>query len=66
MGYAQKYDDIQKCTMGGCGTLWYPGACKKCGFNKDEAERRRKLPMEVCPDGLRRKILRRWSQDVPL
>lgn len=66
MGYAQKFDEIKDCTMGGCGTLWYPGACKKCGFNKDEAERRRRLPIEVRPNGLRGKTLRRWTQDVPI
>jgi len=56
MGYARKHDEMMDCTMGGCGTLWYPGACKRCGFNWDEAERRKKLPLvEDERDGLRRK-----------
>lgn len=31
--------------------------CEHCGFNKLEAERRKKIPLVLCEDGLRRKIL---------
>lgn len=33
--------------------------CEYCGFNAEEAERRKKLPLVLCPDGLRRKIIKR-------
>lgn len=31
--------------------------CERCGFNPEEAERRKDIPLTECDDGLRRKIL---------
>ena len=33
--------------------------CERCGFDKDENERRKQIPLTLCPDGLRRKIIPR-------
>jgi len=33
--------------------------CARCGFDRAEAERRRKLPLVRGRDGLRRKIIKR-------
>lgn len=33
--------------------------CAHCGWNDEEAERRRHIPLKWCEDGLRRKICRR-------
>jgi hypothetical protein len=32
-------------------------ACLRCGFSKPEAERRQKLPLTFCEDGLRREFV---------
>lgn len=31
--------------------------CAKCGFNADEDERRKNIPLTLCEDGLRRKLI---------
>lgn len=31
--------------------------CENCGFNPQEAERRKNIPLTLCKDGLRRKII---------
>ena len=31
--------------------------CARCGWNDEEAERRKAMPLTLCEDGLRRKIL---------
>lgn len=31
--------------------------CEHCGWNDEEAERRKHIPLQWCPDKLRRKIL---------
>lgn len=31
--------------------------CAHCGFNPEEAKRRKEIPLTLCEDGLRRKIL---------
>lgn len=31
--------------------------CAHCGWNDEEAERRRHIPLKWCEDGMRRKIL---------
>lgn len=31
--------------------------CARCGFNADEAERRKNIPLTECDDGLRRKVI---------
>ena len=33
--------------------------CSRCGFDRDEAERRRKIPFTIGADGLARKIIGR-------
>ena len=40
-------------------TMAFAPVCFRCGFYKPEAERRRKLPMTYCEDGLCRKILKK-------
>ena len=42
------------CLKGGC---YWPSGCSSCGFDKNEAERRKQLPLVLCKDGLRRKII---------
>ena len=44
------------CTMGVCCNR---EGCRTCGFNKDEIERRREIPLTVNSKGLRRKLLSR-------
>ena len=34
--------------------------CVRCGWNKQEAARRRRLPLVRCADGLRRKLVGGW------
>lgn len=60
-----------KCLIGGCeGWRWSNTRdnyelviCCRCAFNPKEAARREKIPMELCEDGLLRKIIRRTSND---
>lgn len=33
--------------------------CERCGFSAEEAARRQAVPLTLCGDGLRRKIIRR-------
>ena len=40
-----------------------PKDCSKCGFNKREAARRRRLPLEQGPNGLWRKVIRRKQNE---
>ena len=44
----------ENCLCGGCYQI---GMCKRCGFDKTENERRKKLPLVKCSDGLMRKII---------
>lgn len=46
----------ENCLKNGC---YWPSNCSRCGFNKAEAERRKKLPLVLWSDGLRRKIIPR-------
>lgn len=49
-------EQVQRCMLkdggAGCGLQ-----CEHCGWNDEEAERRRHIPLKWCEDGLRRKIL---------
>lgn len=45
----------RNCLCGGCDAI---GQCTRCGFDRAENERRKKLPL-VNIDGLRRKIIPR-------
>lgn len=31
--------------------------CERCGWNRVEAEMRKTIPLTLCPDGLRRKLI---------
>ena len=35
----------------------FPVYCDRCGFNRGEDERRKQLPLTLCDDGLRRKVI---------
>lgn len=53
-----------KCLRGGC-ERWFNAnkqnrklaECERCGWDKEENERRRKLPLVVGKDGLRRIVI---------
>lgn len=54
------------CLRGGCERWYYNQTgpttvwiedCWRCGFNVLENERRQKIPLTLCEDGLRRKII---------
>ena len=44
------------CIMGGCGEH-KEGECLTCGFYRVEAERRKRIPLTMGPDGLKRKVV---------
>ncbi len=44
-----------QCTHDACVAEWK--FCKFCGFEASEAEKRKKIPLTLCEDGLKRKIL---------
>lgn len=54
----------ENCLRGGC-ARWRGAvsagltftACERCGFDKQEASRRMKIPLTLCPDGLQRKLI---------
>lgn len=50
------------CMNGGCYNATTK-CCGTCGMNPAEAERRKKVPVVKCRDGLRRKIIRRKKND---
>ena len=51
----------ENCLKNGC---FWPSNCSRCGFDKAENERRKKLPLVLGRDGLRRKIIpREYSPD---
>ena len=47
------------CLIGGCPLFVGYFKCLKCGFNKYENDRRKKIPLTEGPDGLRRKYVRK-------
>ncbi len=42
------------CLRGGC--IWSK-ECERCGFDKKEDARRKAIPLTLCTDGLRRKLI---------
>lgn len=38
-------------------TCWDHRGCARCGFNVDEDSRRKQIPLTLCSDGLRRKLI---------
>ena len=46
------------CLLRGCDAE--PKDCARCGWNKKEAARRRRLPLTRCKDGLQRKLVGGW------
>lgn len=38
-------------------TCWDHRGCARCGFNVDEDARRKQIPLTLCSDGLRRKLI---------
>lgn len=49
------------CEMGGCDSP--RKKCANCGFESHEAYRRSMIPLTLCEDGLKRKILRREDDE---
>lgn len=49
------------CEMGGCDTP--RKKCRDCGFESHEAYRRQSIPLTLCEDGLKRKILKRGESN---
>lgn len=47
---------VQGCLKGSC-TI--SRDCARCGFNEKEDARRKQIPLTLCEDGLRRKIIPR-------
>lgn len=48
------------CLQFGCAShSYFREDCKTCGFFKEEAQRRKELPLIEDEDGIRRKIIRR-------
>lgn len=57
-------DPIEGCMLGSernhrCG---YPAKCVGCGWNKEEFDRRRSLPLTKGEDGLRRRSIHKEDQ----
>jgi hypothetical protein len=38
-------------------TCWDHRGCARCGFNVEEDARRKQIPLTLCEDGLRRKLI---------
>lgn len=47
---------VPNCIKGGC---YGVHNCSGCGFDKAEDARRKEIPLTLCEDGLRRKIIHR-------
>lgn len=54
--------EFQKCIMDKQGCTSSIRNCATCGFDVDEAERRKKLPLETDENGIRKKVIRRATQ----
>lgn len=55
---------MENCRFGGCSEGKANGtACQHCGFDKDEHERRKKLPLVRCEDGLVRMSWNKRDRD---
>lgn len=55
----KKESSVNNCTAGGCKG---PHECKGCGFDRKEAERRKRLPLYLCTDGLARMFIVRKAE----
>lgn len=49
------------CELGGCDAT--RKKCRDCGFESHEAYRRKSIPLTLCEDGLKRKILKRGTDE---
>lgn len=49
-------EKVKGCLRGSCDDI---RECSRCGWNEKEATRRKKIPLTLCEDGLRRKIIPR-------
>ena len=54
---------VMKCLQGGCSHHNDFKSCPRCGFNRDEDKRRKKLPMIKGEDGLLRKYVGKSNAD---
>lgn len=55
------------CLLGGIsGGCTGPFTCEHCGFNPAEAERRKRLPLYLCADGLARVFVARKKKPRPV
>lgn len=53
----------ENCVKGGCARVSSNGQeCKHCGFDADEFQRRRALPLVELPNGLLGKVVRRETE----
>lgn len=53
----------ESCLKGGCAYVSPNGAeCRHCGFDADELQRRRALPLEELPNGLLGKVVQRKTE----
>lgn len=57
MSAATKTVKYENCNMAGCSAGEGPW-CARCGFNKREDERRKKLPLVEGTDGICRKLIK--------
>ena len=51
------------CLLGGCAGAF---TCADCGFNPKESERRKRLPLYLCADGLTRVFVARKKKPRPV
>lgn len=57
----------EKCLLGGIsGGCDGPFICERCGFNSAEAERRKRLPLYLCADGLARVFVAQKPKRKPV
>lgn len=53
----------ENCVKGGCARVSSNGQeCKHCGFDADELQRRKALPLEELPNGLLGKVVQRETE----
>lgn len=59
-----EHDLKRECLQFGCAShSCFKEDCKTCGFYREEAQRRKELPLIEDEDGIRRKIIRRKKND---
>lgn len=59
---SHKISATDNCIKNGCR---YAVDCERCGFDRAENERRKKIPLTLCKDGLMRKIIPRKNHETP-